>query len=151
MGRPTVVAERLRPESLFRRFVRFRAGLGFEIIPLTGAETPPFEQLSARLRAGGLVCLLGERDLSGRGVTINFFGAPAHMPTGPARPAIATGRLLPVHRWFTPAGWGFSVGDPIDTSHGVAAATRALADSFAAGIAAHPADRHMLQRPWPDG
>jgi len=35
-GTPTVVAERLQPESLFRRFVRFREGLGFEIVPLTG-------------------------------------------------------------------------------------------------------------------
>lgn len=152
VGTPTVVAERLRPESLFRRFVRFREGLGFEIIPLTGAETPPFDQLTARLRNGGLVCLLGERDLSGRGVAVTFFGEPAQMPAGPARLAIDTGApLLPVHCWFTPTGWGFSVGDPIDTSHGVREATQALADSFAAGIAAHPADWHMLQRLWPDG
>lgn len=150
VGRPTVVAERLRPESLFRRFVRFREGLGFEIIPLTGSETPPFEQLAGRLREGGLVCLLGERDLSGRGVAVTFFGEPAQMPAGPARLAIETGApLLPVHCWFTPTGWGFSVGGPIDTSQGVRATTQALADRFAAGIAAHPADWHMLQRLWP--
>ncbi|MGW5384507.1 phosphatidylinositol mannoside acyltransferase [Nocardia sp. NPDC003963] len=152
VGRPTVVAERLRPESLFRRFVRFREGLGFEIIPLTGADSPPFEGLTARLRAGGLVCLLGERDLSGRGVPVTFFGEQVRMPAGPARLAIDTGApLLPVHCWFTPDGWGFSVGEPIDTSGGVGAATQTLADRFAAGIAAHPADWHMLQRLWPDG
>ncbi|NKS71250.1 hypothetical protein GS584_23195 [Rhodococcus hoagii] len=44
VGPPVVVAERLRPESLYRRFVRFREGLGFEIIPLTGSAQPPFEQ-----------------------------------------------------------------------------------------------------------
>ncbi|GGL38283.1 phosphatidylinositol mannoside acyltransferase [Nocardia jinanensis] len=152
VGTPTVVAERLRPESLFRRFVRFREGLGFEIIPLTGAETPPYERLSDRLRAGGLVCLLGERDFSGRGVAVTFFGEKTLMPAGPARLAIETGApLLPVHCWFTPAGWGFSVGEPVDTSHGVEDATQTLADRFAAGIAAHPADWHMLQRLWPGG
>ncbi|MEU8901509.1 phosphatidylinositol mannoside acyltransferase [Nocardia sp. NPDC048505] len=149
VGTPTVVAERLRPESLFQRFVRFREGLGFEIIPLTGAEAPPFEQLADRLRAGRLVGLLGERDIAGTGVPVSFFGEAARMPAGPARLAIETGAdLLPVHCWFTSDGWGFSVGAPIDTADGVARATQLLADSFAAGIAAHPADWHMLQPLW---
>ncbi|NKV70208.1 hypothetical protein GS941_16750 [Rhodococcus hoagii] len=52
VGPPVVVAERLRPESLYRRFVRFREGLGFEIIPLTGSAQPPFEQLTTHLRRG---------------------------------------------------------------------------------------------------
>lgn len=149
VGSPTVVAERLAPDSLFRRFVRFREGLGFEIVPLTGAETPPFQQLAARLRQGRMVGLLGERDLSGTGVPVTFFGEPARMPAGPARLAIDTGApLLPVHCWFTPDGWGFDVGAPIDTSGGVRRTTQMLADRFAAGIAAHPADWHMLQPVW---
>lgn len=149
VGTPTVVAERLRPDSLFRRFVRFREGLGFEIIPLTGAATPPFEQLTARLRQGRIVALLGERDLSGTGVPVDFFGERARMPSGPARLAIATGAaLLPVHCWFVPDGWGFEVGAPIDTTGGVARTTQLLADGFAAGIAAHPADWHMWQPVW---
>ncbi|WP_454197474.1 phosphatidylinositol mannoside acyltransferase [Nocardia sp. Marseille-Q1738] len=149
VGSPTVVAERLNPESLFRRFVRFREGLGFEIVPLTGAATPPFEQLTARLRQGRIVGLLGERDLSGTGVPVTFFGEPARMPAGPARLATDTGApLLPVHCWFTPDGWGFHVGAPIDTAGGVQHTTQALADRFAAGIAEHPADWHMLQPVW---
>ena len=149
LGTPTVVAERLAPESLFQRFVRFRERLGFEIVPLTGVETPPFEQLAARLRAGRIVGLLGERDLSGAGVPVDFFGEPATMPAGPAKLAIATSApLLPVHCWFTPGGWGFDIGAPIDTTGGIAPTTQRLADRFAAGIAAHPADWHMLQRVW---
>ncbi|MFI5717863.1 phosphatidylinositol mannoside acyltransferase [Nocardia sp. NPDC051750] len=149
VGPPTVVAERLAPESLFQRFVRFREGLGFEIIPLTGVETPPYEQLTARLRQGRVVGLLGERDLSGAGVTVDFFGEPATMPPGPAKLAIDTGApLLPVHCWFTPGGWGFDIGAPVDTTGGVAPTTQRLADRFAAGIAAHPADWHMLQPVW---
>lgn len=149
VGSPTVVAERLAPESLFRRFVRFRERLGFEIIPLTGSATPPFPQLLARIRQGRIVGLLGERDLSGRGVPVTFFGAEARLPAGPARLAIDTGApLLPVHCWFSPGGWGFRVDPPLDTSGGVRATTQTLADRFAAGIAAHPADWHMLQPLW---
>ncbi|MEV0251280.1 phosphatidylinositol mannoside acyltransferase [Nocardia sp. NPDC050712] len=149
IGTPTVVAERLRPESLYQRFVRFREGLGFELIPLTGGEAPPFDRLADRLRAGRLVGLLGERDIAGTGIAVSFFGESARMPAGPARLAIETGAdLLPVHCWFTRDGWGFSVGAPIDTSGGVAVATQLLADRFAANIAAHPADWHMLQPLW---
>lgn len=149
VGSPVVVAERLRPESLFRRFVQFRERLGFEIIPLTGTEKPPFEQLTARLREGRIVGLLAERDVTGTGVPVAFFGASARMPAGPARLAIDTGApLLPVNCWFTPDGWGFHVGTPIDTVGGVRHATQTLADRFAAGIAAHPLDWHMLQRVW---
>ncbi|NNH69084.1 phosphatidylinositol mannoside acyltransferase [Nocardia uniformis] len=149
IGPPTVVAERLRPESLYRRFVRFREGLGFELIPLSGGATPPFALLVDRLRAGRLIGLLGERDLSGNGVPVTFFGEQTQMPAGPARLAIETGApLLPVHCWFTPDGWGFSIDPPVDTSGGVERATQALADRFAANIAAHPADWHMLQPLW---
>ncbi|MDR7169701.1 KDO2-lipid IV(A) lauroyltransferase [Nocardia kruczakiae] len=149
IGSPTTVAERLKPESLYRRFVRFRERLGFEIVPLNGAATPPFQQLTTRLRQGRIVGLLGERDLSGTGVPVTFFGEPAHMPVGPARLAIDTGApLLPVHCWFTPDGWGFEVGAPIDTAGGLRPTTQALADRFAAAIAAHPADWHMLQPVW---
>ncbi|WP_280254471.1 phosphatidylinositol mannoside acyltransferase [Nocardia abscessus] len=149
VGSPTVVAERLAPESLFQRFVRFRERLGFEIIPLTGTATPPFAQLVTRIRQGRVVGLLGERDLSGTGVPVTFFGEPARLPAGPARLAIDTGApLLPVHCWYTPDGWGFHVDSPVDTSGGVRDTTQALADRFAAGIAAHPADWHMLQPLW---
>jgi KDO2-lipid IV(A) lauroyltransferase len=40
------------------------------------------------------------------------------------------------------------VDPPLDTSRGVGETTQALADRFAAGIAAHPADWHMLQPLW---
>ncbi len=49
-GKFTTVAERLKPESLYRRFIDYRESLGFEVIPLSGGEQPPFELLSERLR-----------------------------------------------------------------------------------------------------
>ncbi|HMC68853.1 MAG TPA: phosphatidylinositol mannoside acyltransferase, partial [Mycobacteriales bacterium] len=93
----TTVAERLEPESLFARFVEFRESLGMEVIPLTGGERPPYAVLADRLRAGGALCLLGDRDLTATGIDVEFFGAQARMPAGPAALAHDTGAtLLPV-------------------------------------------------------
>jgi KDO2-lipid IV(A) lauroyltransferase len=146
----TTVAERLSPESLFDRFVAFRRSLGMEVIPLTGGAEPPFGQLAERLRAGGMLCLLAERDLGRSGIPTRFFGATASMPPGPSALALRTGAvLLPVTLWYDRDGWSarFHPAVPHTT---VAEMTQALADAFAAGIAAHPADWHMLQRIWVD-
>lgn len=79
--------------------------------------------------------------MTGGGVPVSFFDESALMPAGPARLAIDNGApLLPVHCWFTPDGWGFHVDAPVDTLHGVQRTTQALADRFAVGLAAHPAD-----------
>ncbi|SOJ54676.1 Phosphatidylinositol mannoside acyltransferase [Mycobacterium simulans] len=149
-GTLTTVAERLKPESLYRRFIAYRESLGFEILPLTGGAQPPFEVLCQRLRANQVVCLMAERDLTRTGVEVDFFGEPTRMPAGPAKLAIETGAaLLPVHCWFEPDGWGFAVHPAADCSSGdVNAIIQALADRFAHNIAAHPADWHMLQPQW---
>lgn len=150
-GRFATVAERLKPESLYQRFVDYRESLGFEIFPLSGGQAPPFQALSGRLRENQVVCLLGDRDLTEKGVPVTFFGEPTRMPAGPAKLAADTGAtLLPVHCWYTPTGWGFKVDPPVDLSGGVAAATQQLAARFEANIAAHPADWHMLQPLWFD-
>jgi KDO2-lipid IV(A) lauroyltransferase len=153
-GTFTTVAERLEPESLFERFVAYRESLGFEVFPLTGGEQPPFTALVQRLRDNKIVCLMGERDLTGRGVPVTFFGERTWMPAGAAALAVETGAaLMPVHVSFTVddrgrEGWLVRTREPLDVTDGVAAATQALADCFAAGIAEHPADWHMLQPLW---
>lgn len=150
IGDFSTVAERLKPDSLFERFVRYRETLGFEIFPLSGGEQPPYGQLAKRLRSGGVVCLLGERDLARHGVPVQFFGEPTRMPAGPAKLAIDTGAaLVGVHHWYTgPDTSQISLTGPIDTSGGVEAATQALATVFETNIAAHPQDWHMLQPLW---
>lgn len=148
-GGLSTVAERLKPESLYQRFVAYRESLGFEIFPLSGGEQPPLDALSIRLRENKVVCLLGERDLAKHGVPVTFFGEPTRMPAGAAKLALDTGAaLLPVHGWFDGDGWGFSIAPPVDVSSGIDVATQALADHFADGIAAHPADWHMMQPLW---
>jgi KDO2-lipid IV(A) lauroyltransferase len=144
----TTVAERLKPESLYDRFLEFRASLGMEVLPLTGGDRPPSEVLRERLDAGGTICLMADRDLTPRGVDVEFFGATARMPAGPASLALATGAaLIPVHLAFRPLGWQVTFYDELPHTD-VATMTQQLADAFAVGIREHPADWHMLQRLW---
>ncbi|MCX4727725.1 phosphatidylinositol mannoside acyltransferase [Streptomyces sp. NBC_01306] len=150
----TTVAERLEPETLYDRFVAYREGLGMEVLPHTGGSA--FGTLARRLRDGGLVCLVADRDLSASGVEVRFFGEATRMPAGPALLAQQTGALLlPVTLWYdgSPVMRG-RVHPPVDVP---ASGTRpektsvmaqALADAFATGIAEHPEDWHMLQRLW---
>ena len=149
-GGVTTVAERLKPESLYRRFVAFRESLGFEVLPLSGGARPPFEVLAERLTGNRLVCLMADRDLTRSGVPVDFFGEPTRMPAGPARLAVETGAaLLPTHTWFDGDGWAIRIHAPLDTSSGdVGGITQVLANHFSIGIAAHPADWHMLQPQW---
>jgi KDO2-lipid IV(A) lauroyltransferase len=151
-GRParlTTVVERLRPASLFRRFVAYREGLGFEVLA-AGDGAGVYRTLTRRLRDGGLVCLVADRDLGRSGIEVSFFGEPARLPTGPARLAARTGALLmPAFPSFTPDGWAVTVGEPIPVADGgrddVAKATQALADAFTTLITTAPHDWHMLQ------
>ena len=126
------------------------SGLNTERLVLTGGPRPPYDVLAERLHAGGTLCLLADRDLSARGVDVLFFGERARMPAGPASLALQTGAvLLPVTLAFTRDGWLCTFHEPVAHSD-VATMTQAVADAFAVGIAAHPADWHMLQRLWLD-
>jgi phosphatidylinositol dimannoside acyltransferase len=149
-GTFSTVAERLKPESLYRRFIAYRESLGFEVLPLSGGERPPYEVLVERLRDNRVVCLMAERDLTRTGVQVDFFGEPTRMPAGPARLAIDTGAaLVPAHTWYEKNSWPLRFHPALDTSSGdVGVITQALADRFAAGIAAYPQDWHMLQPQW---
>jgi lauroyl/myristoyl acyltransferase len=145
------VAERLNPESVFDMFVAFREGLGMEVLPLGGANV--FGVLAQRLRAGHLVCLLCDRDLTESGVEVDFFGEKARMAAGPAALAVQTGAPLHgVTLWFTGEGWAAHASPAIPVpAEGtrrdkVAAMTQQLAQAFEKRIAEHPQDWHMLQR-----
>lgn len=144
----TTVAERLRPEALYDRFVRYREGLGMEVVALTG-EGSPLGRLRKALADGRLVCLLADRDLGRSGVDVDLLGEPARLPGGPAALARMTGAPL-VAASLSFAGpllrLDFSDRIPVaGGADGVRAMTQSVADHFTAGIRAHPADWHMLQ------
>ncbi|ADG98265.1 lipid A biosynthesis acyltransferase [Segniliparus rotundus DSM 44985] len=167
-GQFTTVAERLKPESLYQKFLAYRESLGFEILPhasLSAAEAEhgavaeaagggPYRILAQRLREGKVVCLLADRGMSRGSVPVRFFGETARFPPGPARLAAATGAaLVTAHTWYEPEGspegrWRAEVGPAINVEDGVEAATGRVAAAFEAAIAARPEDWHMLQPLW---
>ena len=148
----TTVMERLEPADLYDRFVGFREGLGMEVLPATGGDSP-FGILARRLRAGKLVVLLCDRDVTGAGIEVDFFGERALMMSGPAALAAQTGAaLMPATLWHEDDRWGLRVHEEIpvpaegDRWQRAAAMTQQVAHVFERGIAEHPADWHMLQR-----
>jgi lauroyl/myristoyl acyltransferase len=151
-GRLTAVAERLKPESVYQAFVKFRESLGFEIVPLTGGQSP-FGVVAQRLRAGGLVCLVSDRDLKESGIEVDFFGEKARI-SATAALAVHTGAaLLPVATWFEgDTDWGAHIYPEIEVpatgtrQEKVQIMSQQLANIWEEAIRAHPADWHMLQR-----
>jgi phosphatidylinositol dimannoside acyltransferase len=152
-GKFTTVMERLRPESVYEAFVKFRESLGMEVLPLTGNQSP-FGILAQRLRAGGLVCLVSDRDLTDSGVEVEMFGEKARIAAGPAALAVQTGAaLMPVATWFEGNDeWGAHIYDEIpvppdgNRKEKVARMSQQLAAVFEQAIREHPQDWHMLQR-----
>lgn len=151
-GAPLVtVAERLEPERLYDEFVAYRRSLGMTILPLTGpgaAET--FAGLVDQVEAGGLVCLLADRDLSRTGVEVDLCGHPARMPGGPAVLAQRTGALLlPATLTYDGPDLVVTFHDPVPHAEGpagVVAMMQSVADTFGEAFRSHPQDWHMMQR-----
>jgi KDO2-lipid IV(A) lauroyltransferase len=151
-----VVAERLKPEGVFEQFVAYREKLGMEVIPLTGAQRAPLDVLAEKTQQGYAVALLADRDLSRRGIEVEFFGGRTRMPAGPALLALRTGApLYAVDIYYTDDQAVASIRrvemPPPDAGAldvRVRIVTQQLADAFADGIAAHPQDWHMLQKLW---
>jgi KDO2-lipid IV(A) lauroyltransferase len=149
----STVVERLKPESLYEKFVAYRESLGMEILPLTGGVSPS-QVLKERLRAGGIVPLVGDRDLSASGVPVSFFGETAKMPPGPAMLAALTDSYLcPTNLSFTDRGWGIHIHPPLTLpgtrlAEQVRGGTQSIARIFEQGIGDHPADWHRLQPLW---
>jgi lauroyl/myristoyl acyltransferase len=150
-GKLTTVQERLKPESVYESFVRFRQTLGFEVLPLTGSGSP-FGTLAQRLRAGGLVCLVSDRDLKESGVEVEFFGEKARIAAVAALAVHTGAALMPTATWFEGDDWGACIYEeiPVPSSgtraEKVTAMSQQLAHVFEEAIAEHPQDWHMLQR-----
>ena len=151
-GSFTTVMERLKPESVYDRFVAFREGLGMEVLPASGGNSR-FGILAQRLRAGKIVCLPCDRDVTGGGIEVEFFAEKARMMGGPAALAVQTGAaLMPATLWFEEDEWGLNIHAEVpvpaqgDRKQKTAAMTQEIARVFEAAISAHPQDWHMLQK-----
>ena len=148
------VAEHLKPEKLFKKFMQYRSDFGMESLPLDGRVIPTLMQ---RIRSGCVIALAADRDLSRSGIDVTFFGGPARMPAGPALLAIRTGApLISAYVSYTPTGihidfTRIELPNKASETEQVAALVQKSADLFSEGIAKYPQDWHMMQRIWIDG
>ena len=103
------------------------------------------------------MCLLCDRDLTGAGITVDFFGEPTTVPGGPALLALRTGAaLLPCGAYFTDGGGHVGkVGEPIPAVRegrlrdDVARVTTALIRRVEDLIRDAPEQWLMMQPNWP--
>jgi phosphatidylinositol dimannoside acyltransferase len=150
----TVVAEELKPRAVFDWFVELRGRSGMEVVALgpdAGAA------VMRRLRSGGVVGLLCDRDIEHNGIAVELFGETTTMSAGPATLAIRTGAaLLPTASVYLPNGriQGI-IGPPITIERtgklraDVSRLTQAIANELAALIKRYPEQWHVLQPIWP--
>ncbi len=160
----TAVAERLEPERLFERFLEYRASLGMRIYPL--GQPNVVDNLAQELRTEGrIVGLVSDRDLTARGIEVDFFGDKTRMPAGPANLALRTdATLVPATLWYDGPKAFAQMHDPVTIPAGaprgddaklqpgyeeaISAMTQQIASAFEGGIRQRPTDWHMLQKLW---
>jgi phosphatidylinositol dimannoside acyltransferase len=132
---PTVVVEPVEPPELLEWFASTRRALGMTVVEL-GPEAG--NAVLRALRRNEPVCLLCDRDLTGDGVEVEFFGERTTLPAGPATLALRTrAPLLPTAVYFRPRGGHHAVVQPpVPTQRegrlrdDVARVTQALAHRF---------------------
>ena len=146
------VAEKLEPIRLFESFVEFRESLGMRIYGMGDAGV--FRQLADTLTSGGFVALLADRDLSAKGIDVDFLGERARFPAGPAALAVDTGAILrPVELFWEDGNRATILPEIVPPTEGsrqerIERTTQAVADALGGAIQRHPQDWHMLQRLW---
>jgi KDO2-lipid IV(A) lauroyltransferase len=149
----TAVAEQLEPPELFDWFVELRRSFGMEIVGLG----PEAGAASIRaLKANHMLALLCDRDLTGDGVEVDFFGERTTLPAGPAVLALRTG--APIHAvgvYFEGADHHAIVEPALDTTRqgtlreDVARITQDVAHALEGLIRRAPEQWHLLQPNWP--
>jgi KDO2-lipid IV(A) lauroyltransferase len=150
----TAVVEKLDPPELFEWFVGLRQSFGFEIVALG----PQAGTATARaLKANHVLALLCDRDLSGTGPEVEFFGERTTLPGGPATLALRTGAaILPTAIYFDgPSSRHAVVLPALDTTRqgklrdDVQRVTQDLAGALEVLIRKAPEQWHLLQPNWP--
>lgn len=157
LGMPAMSAAENLPNPLITDwFVKIRAMVGIEIV-LTGRGMRATAALSRRLKEGQTVALLADRDVTGRGVPVTFFGEETTMPPGPVALAIrGDAPLLVVGSYFKEGrGHRYVVSDPLQLpeegtkDERIAAGVQTLALALEEKIRLKPEDWHLFVPNWP--
>jgi KDO2-lipid IV(A) lauroyltransferase len=154
------VAERLRPEGVFQKFLAMRAALGVKLMPLTG-EGGTYEFLRDHVNQGELVALLGDRDVAKSGMSNEFFGHRTTIPIGSALLALDTGRpLFTCAPWYDGETMVITFDNEIEFDRSpvqgrerlrrAQEVTAQVLSNFETHITAHSINWHQLQPIWPD-
>lgn len=154
--RMAAVAEELKPRRMFELFLEHRRALGMHIVPLTEGRHVGME-VARLLSENWCITLVADRDLGGKGVEVEMFGAPRKLPAGPALLSLSTGAPLLVSSVYTTEdGWFCIIEPPLEIERtgsmrqDVNTMTREIARGFERMIAAKPTDWHMFQPAWDD-
>lgn len=157
LGVPMLAAaEALPNRRIVDWFLDTRAALGIEVV-IIGQDRTATTKLLARLREGGAIALVADRDLSKTGIEVEFFGERTTLPAGPVAFADRTGAtLLPVGCYFRAGrGHDFEIGLPIeipdlpDRKDRIAAGTQNFANALEDLIRRAPEQWHLFQPNWP--
>lgn len=151
---PLAVVEPVEPPELLEWFAAARRAMGIDVVPVGDGVTGV---LLRALRAGRVVTLVSDRDLTGDGVEVEFFGERTTLPGGPATLALRTGAtLLPAAVYFQPHRGHHAVVRPAVSVEregrlrdDVARITQDLAREFEALVRAAPEQWHLMQPNWP--
>src|SRR5205085_9575128 len=107
----TFFAEELEPRPLFEWYRDTRARLGISVLPL---DLAGLRKVTQALRDNEMVITAIDRDITGTGKPVPFFGRPAPIPMGPAAMAIRMGTpLFPVCVYRLPDDSYMAEGSPL--------------------------------------
>lgn len=150
------VVEGLKNEKIVAWFKWCRESMGIDVVVARKGSSVT-RDLLRKLKVGGMIALVSDRDITGKGVPVVFFGEETTMPAGPASLADKTGAaLLPVGNFFNDGpGHRIVVGPPIemptgisDKSERIAAITQRLANAYEDLIRQRPQDWHIFMENW---
>ena len=169
-GQLALLAEQLRPQKLFEAIAGARGALGVKVIPIDieamlRGDTQAARRIGAaamrevfrHLRSGGGIALAIDRDLSGTGTRIPFFGKPAPIPLGVVEVAMRSGAaVVPVALLRT--SWGVEGMVFPERSYDADAPREVEAERIAREILAlfepvirkNPDQWHVLDPVWPE-
>jgi KDO2-lipid IV(A) lauroyltransferase len=155
-ARVLAVAEALGNERLVEWFTEMRRMMQIDVvIARKGAKVT--RSLIERLKEGGVIALLCDRDIKGTGVAVEFFGEVTTLPAGPIALADRTGAVvLPAGTYFADgAGHVFEIRPPLeipevdDQAKRIEAGVALLAGVIEDIIRKAPEQWHLILPNWP--
>jgi Kdo2-lipid IVA lauroyltransferase/acyltransferase len=152
--RPLAPIEEIRPPALYRFLADRRGGRRVDLVPVRRAR----RALAKRLSEGGLVGIVGDRDLDRDGLPVMLFGHATTVPTGAAslavlyRATVIVGRCLRTGPdRFQVDGELLEIPDSGNRRADVETLTRSIAARFERDIGAAPEQWWGAFQPyWPD-